>query len=235
MFIILNDSNIIIRAKATSYGLPDEIELNTDLDITEVLGYKYENGQLVSTLESARREKIQDLQVAYNTCRKITIQNGETLIIEHHTPERDEFLKKLLTVLQESSASDVAISYQQEVNNSMYVFSALPTIWNYVFKDLFLVDRKKIDGTPTGFKESVREHNKMIFDATGLKIQKAATVEQLNAISWEFVNPNGVFVNVNEEATKMLNDDNVDDFTKLAINQLIDPITGEVHLINIVE
>ena len=33
---------------------------------------------------------------------------------------------------------------------------------------------------------------------------------------------------------KMLNDPIVDSFTKSAINQLKDPITGEIHLINIV-
>jgi len=234
MFIRLNDAGIITRAKTTSFGLADEIEISTDLDITEVLGYKYENGQLVHTLESLKRAKITALTDDFNSSKKITIQNGNTLIIDYNTPERNIFLEKLTDVTKESLSPDISISYQQKVNNSMYRFSALPTVWNYIFKDLFLVDRKASDGTPTGFKENSREHNRVIFDAVVLKIQNTTTAEELNAISWEFENPNGIFINVNEKATQMLNDSNVDSFTKSVINQLTDPVTGEIHLISVI-
>lgn len=186
------------------------------------------------SLEELKQEKIDSLNNDFNAAKKITIQNGTTLVIAHDTPERDIFLNKLTAVLQESTVSNVSISYQQKVNNSMYIFSALPTVWSYVFKDLFLVDRKKSDGTLTGFKENSREYNKITFDAVALKIQNATTIEELNAISWNFANPNGIFINVNEKAEQMLNDSIVDDFTKSAINQLKDPETGEIHLINIV-
>jgi hypothetical protein len=234
MFIRLNNSNIIIGAKEVSFGLPDEIVISTNLDITEVLGYSYANGQLVHTLESAKHEKIKALIDTHNASKKITIQNGQTLIIEHDTPERDIFLDKLIAVTKESLSPNVSISYQQKVNNLMYRFSALPTVWSYVFKDLFLVDRKKSDGTLTGIKESSREHNKIMFEAIVLKIQNATTEDELNIITWNFANPNGVFINVNEKAEQMLNDPIVDSFTKSAINQLKDPETGEIHLINIV-
>jgi hypothetical protein len=190
--------------------------------------------ELAEQLESAKKERLTQLQNDYNTSKKIIIQNGNTLIIEHNTPERSIFLHKLTFMLKEGLLNNVAISYQQNVNNVMYRFSALPTIWNYVFKDLFLVDRRKSDGTLTGFKESSREHNKILFDLLLLQIQNTTTQQELDSISWEFVNPNGTVINVNNKAGQMLNDASVDDFTKSAINQLKDPTTGDIHLIQII-
>jgi hypothetical protein len=188
----------------------------------------------LEALEIAKKERLTQLQNDYNTSKKIIIQNGNTLIIEHNTPERSIFLHKLTFMLKEGLLNNVAISYQQNVNNVMYRFSALPTIWNYVFKDLFLVDRRKSDGTLTGFKESSREHNKILFDLLLLQIQNTTTQQELDSISWEFVNPNGTVINVNNKAGQMLNDASVDDFTKSAINQLKDPTTGDIHLIQII-
>jgi len=185
-------------------------------------------------LHTNKLHKIQALNEAFNASKKITIQNGNTLVIKHDTPERGVFLEKLINVSKESLSNGISISYQQKVDNVMYIFSALPTVWSYVFKDLFLVHRKKSDGTLTGFKENSREYNKITFDAVALKIQNATTTQELNAISWNFANPNGVFINVNEKAEQMLNDSIVDNFTKSAINRLKDPETGEIHLINIV-
>jgi len=210
------------------------IEIGNTDPATLILKY-YINGVFYDkSIDEVKQEKIELLQNDFNISKKITIQNGNTLIIDYDTPERHIFLEKLMTVLQESLVSNVSISYQQKVNNAMYRFSALPTIWNYIFKDLFLIDRKTSDGTPTGFKENSREYNKIIFDVVELKIQNTTTTEELNAISWEFANPNGIFINVNEKAAQMLNDPTVDDFTKLAINQSKDPETGQIHLINIV-
>ena len=185
-------------------------------------------------LPNLKIEKIKALQNDFNASKKITIQNGNTLIIEHNTPERSIFLHKLTVTLKESLLSNAAISYQQKVNNAMYRFSALPTVWNYVFKDLFLVDRRKSNGTLTGFKESSREHNKILFDLLLLKIQNTTTQQELDSITWEFINPNGTVINVNNKAGQMLNDASVDDFTKSAINQLKDPTTGDIHLIQII-
>ena len=185
-------------------------------------------------LPNLKIEKIKALQNDFNASKKITIQNGNTLIIEHNTPERSIFLHKLTVTLKESLLSNAAISYQQKVNNVMYRFSALPTVWNYVFKDLFMVDSRKSDGTLTGFKESSREHNRILFDLLLLQIQNTTTQQELDSISWEFVNPNGTVINVNNKAEQMLNDASVDDFTKSAINQLKDPTTGDIHLIQII-
>lgn len=230
------DENTIQFQEIVDSGQYILIKLDDKLDLSNKF-YLDENNNVKSIdlqLEALKKEKTRLLNNDFNVSKKITIQNGNTLIIEHDTPERRIFLEKLTTVLQESLVSNVSISYQQKVNNVMYRFSALPTIWNYIFKDLFLVDRKTSDGTLTGFKENSRERNKIIFDAVELKIQNTTTTEELNAISWEFANPNGIFINVNEKAAQMLNDPTVDDFTKLAINKLKDPETGQIHLINIV-
>lgn len=188
-----------------------------------------------SALQIAKNTKLQMLRTAFNISKKITIQNGNTLIIEHNTPERNIFLDKLTNVLQESLSQNVSLSYQQQVGNVMYRFSALPIIWSYIFKDLFLVENKSTDGSLTGFKQNIREYNRITFEVVALKIQNTTTIEELNAISWEFTNPNGIFIDVNEKATKMLNDPSFDNFTKSVIEKSKDPNTGQIHLINIVE
>lgn len=208
-------------------------------DATQSWQYTFKGDDLleaerIEALNASKANKIAQLEADYNAAKKITIQNGHTLVIKHDTPERGVFLEKLINVSKESLSNGISISYQQKVDNVMYRFSILPSIWSYIFKDLFLLDRKKSDGTSTGFKENSREYNKITFDAVALKIQNATTIEELNAISWNFANPDGVFINVNEKAEQMLNDSIVDSFTKSAINQLKDPETGEIHLINIV-
>lgn len=221
-----------IRVRSYPLGL---VEIGEENPEDLMLKYYIDGIFYEKSVEEKRVERLASLEDDYNASKKITIQNGNTLIIEHNTPERSIFLDKLMIVSQENLLINVSISYQQKVNNSMYRFSALPTIWNYIFKDLFLTDRKTSDGTPTGFKENSREHNKIVFDAMVLKIQNSTTTEELNAISWEFANPNGVVIDVNDKATQMLNDVNVDDFTKQAINTLKDSTTGQIHLINIVK
>lgn len=230
------DENTIQFQEIVDSGQYILIKLDGKLDLSNKF-YLDENNNVKSIdlqLEALKNEKTKLLNNDFNVSKKITIQNGNTLIIDYNTLERHIFLEKLMIVLQESLVSNVSISYQQKVNNAMYRFSALPTIWNYIFKDLFLVDRKTSNGTLTGFKENSREYNKIVFDTVALKIQNTTTTEELNAISWEFANPNGIFINVNEKAEQMLNDPTVDDFTKSAINQSKDPETGQIHLINIV-
>lgn len=216
---------VVVETDTTELG----IYVNEKIALGELIPQQYE-----VPFSIIKYQKQQQLENDFNISKKITIQNGNTLIIDYNTPERHIFLEKLMIVLQESLVSNVSISYQQKVNNAMYRFSALPTIWNYIFKDLFLVDHKTSNGTLTGFKENSREYNKIVFDAVALKIQNTTTTEELNAISWEFANPNGIFINVNEKAEQILNDPTVDDFTKSAINQSKDPETGQIHLINIV-
>ena len=208
-------------------------------DIQQNWEYTFKGKELLEVerlekLSALKDVKIAQLQIDFNVSKKITIQNGNTLVIKHDTPERGVFLEKLINVSKESLSNGISISYQQKVDNVMYRFSILPSIWNYIFKDLFLLDRKKSDGTSTGIKESSREHNKIMFDAIVLKIQNATTEDELNIITWNFANPDGILININEKAEQMLNDPIVDNFTKSAINQLKDPITGEIHLIKIV-
>lgn len=221
------------RVRSTDLELQDNqcLELVNDAIIVVEKTQEIINGY---NLPNLKIEKLQALKGDFNASKKITIQNGNTLIIKHNTPERNIFLDKLTNVLQESLSKDVSLSYQQQVDNVMYRFSALPIIWSYIFKDLFLVENKNTNGSLTGFKQNIREYNRITFEVISLKIQNTTTTEELNAISWEFANPNGIFINVNEKAEQMLNDPTVDDFTKSAINQSKDPETGQIHLINIV-
>lgn len=227
MFIILNDSNIIIRAKATSYGLPDEIELNTDLDITEVLGYKYENGQLVHTLATSKREKIKALKLDVNTANKITLQNGKTLIIEHDTPERDEFLE-LIEKVSNLSSTTGAFIYKQTTDAGTLALRILPEIATYIFKDLFVASLNNPHQTEVPYWI----HNSItVYEFALENINNVTTQTELDAITWNFLNPTGIVIDVNAKADEMLADPTVSDFAKAAINAAKDPITGEIHLV----
>lgn len=206
------------------------IEIGNTDPATLILKY-YINGEFYDkSVNELKQEKIELLQNAFNISKKITIQNGNTLIINHDTPERKIFFDKLKIITQESTRQDISISYQQAMSGSYYRFSAIYTIWGYIFKDLFLADRM-INGVATGFKEDVREQNQIHFDAVNLKIQNATTYEELNAITWNFTKPNGIVIDVNDKAEQMLADSTVDAYTKAIINNSKDPVTGEIHLI----
>lgn len=232
LYIKTNSKNEIFQAMKVPFS--NSIEIETDIAFDDIVGYSYIDGQVVHSLKSLKVEKLKDLETAHNASKKIIIKNGETLVIEHNTPERDIFINKLMTVSQESFVSNASLAYQQQVGNVMYRFSASPTVWSYIFKDLFFIDRKTSNGTPNGIKENYREHNQLTFNAVALTIQNSTTIVELNAVSWEFANPDGIIINVNEKATQMLNDESVDDFTKEAIRRVKDIETGEIHLINIV-
>ena len=213
---------VVVGTDTTELG----IYVNTKIASGELIPQQYE-----VPFSIIKYQKQQQLQNDFNTSKKITIQNGNTLIIEHDTPERKYFFDKLKLITQESTRQDISISYQQENDGSSYTFSAIPKIWAYIFKDLFLADRIK-DGQPTGFKEDVREQNQIKFNITNLYIQRATTQEELNAITWNFTKPNGIVIDISEKAEQMLADSTVDAYTKAIINAAKDPVTGEIHLIN---
>ena len=228
MFIIRNDSNIIIRAKFTSYGLPDEIEVSTELDITEILGYKYENGQLVASLQSSKREKIKELTNAFNASKEITIQNGTTLVIKHDTPERDKFLKIIEDVSNLNSTQGAAFIYEQQTDSGKLALRILPEIAAYIFKDLFIATLNNTQQT----KVNSRVYNKTtVYELALEEINDATTQAELDSITWNFLHYTGILIDVNDKANQMLNDASVSDVAKAAINAAKDPITNEIHLV----
>ena len=213
---------VVVGTDTTELGM----YVNEKIAAGELIPQQYE-----VPLSMIKYQKQQQLQNDFNNSKKITIQNGNTLIIEHDTPERKYFFNKLKIITQESTRDDISITYQQERDGSSYEFSAIYTIWAYIFKDLFLSDRI-INDSPTGFKEDVREQNQIKFNIINLQIQRATTHEELDAITWNFTKPNGIIIDVNNKAEQMLNDPEVSATTKYIINRAKDPVTGEIHLIN---
>jgi hypothetical protein len=186
-----------------------------------ILKYYIDGAFYEQSLEEKRAEKLTALQNDFNASKKITIQNGNTLIIEHDTPERDILLNSLekIEVLQNM----LAFIYTQE--DADLGFRVLPEIFQYIFKDLFIAS------LPNGTKVNSRVHNKaVIFSLKQKLINQATTIEEINNINWQFVNPNGVIVNINEKANQMLVDTSVSEEAKNAIN-LVKDENDEIHLI----
>ena len=75
-------------------------------------------------------------------------------------------------------------------------------------------------------------HNKTtVYELALEKINNASTQAELDAITWSFLNPQGIVIDVNDKANEMLADSEVSDFAKAAINTAKDLITGEIHLV----
>jgi hypothetical protein len=209
--------------------------------IDENKKYKYVNKKLIELsieeinsidyfiLPQIKDKKIKQLIEDFNKSKKIILQNGNTIIIEYNTPERDLFLEKLEKVSQESILKNVVLTYQQKINSSFYNFSALPEVWSYIFNDLFVKNRTK-NGINTGYKENVRETNKTLFDFVLNKIKIATKISDVNNITWNFYNPDGIVIDISDKAKQMLNDTSVSEYVKQAIRDLIDE-NGEIHLI----
>ena len=171
------------------------------------------------------------LKQAYNQSKRIEIQDPDkSLVIEYNTPERDFFLSQIEKLSTESKFNNITLSYYQKVNDEQLSFSALPSIWSYIFKDSFTCPRPN----NPNIREYVRQVNKEIYERTDAimqnKLSNRATVENFETITYEFKNPNGIIINVNDKATQLLNDPSVDDYTKGVITALKNP-QGLIYLI----
>jgi hypothetical protein len=176
----------------------------------------------------ARFERQQELKNAFNDSKKITIQNGKTLVITHDTPEREYFLKLIEDVSNLSSTEGAAFIYEQQTDSGKLALRILPEIATYIFTDLFITTLNNTQQT----KVNSRVHNKTtVYELALEKINNAATQSELDAVTWSFINPQGIVIDVNAKATEMLADPSVSDFAKAAINAAKDPITGEIHLV----
>jgi hypothetical protein len=162
------------------------------------------------------------LEADYNSAKKIILQNGNTLTIEHNTPERGIFTSHLETAKRVEKAENSVLSYHQQVGDVMLGFSALAYIWNYLFFKKFTNER------PSLTLEDKRGKNKEIYDINKLKIENSNSIEELQAITWSFEDI--TLIKINEEAQKLLDDPKTPAYVIDAINALKDT-QGQIHLI----
>ena len=167
-------------------------------------------------------QKIRLLEQAYANSKKITIQNGKTLIIKHDTPERNYFMDNLNNLKRIENMPNSVLSYRQKEGSVYLGFSTLVYIWRQLFLELFTNTRDSKTLETRSFK------NKEIYDVKKLKIENSISIEELNNISWAFLE--SVVININLEAKKILDDVNSPQYTKDAINALKDK-NDQIHLI----
>lgn len=179
-------------------------------------------------LNSQKRIVIKQLASDYNASKKITIQNGNTLVVAHDTPERKYFIKLIENVSNLGSTQGAACIYEQQTDFGKLALRILPEIAAYIFKDLFIATLNN----PQQTKVNSRVHNKTtVYELALENINNATTQAELDAITWTFLNPTGILIDVNDKATQMLNDATVSEVAKAAINAAKDPATGEIHLV----
>lgn len=214
-----------IKARDYPLGLIEIGEQNPE-DL--MLKYYVDGVFYEKSLDEKRAERLAALEDDSNASKTITIQNGETLIVEHDTPERDIFLKLIEDVSNLSTTEGAAFIYEQQTDSGKLALRILPEIATYIFKDLFVVTLNN----PQQTKVNSRVHNKTtVYELALEKINNATTQSELDAITWTFLNSTGIVIDVNDKATEMLADATVSDFAKLAINAAKDPATGEIHLV----
>lgn len=188
----------------------------------------YENINLVDldnyTLPQLKQAKLNELNTLFNNSKLITIQGNYTIEIKHDTPERDIFLTKIEQLSREDIENNTVVGYSQEQNGNLYKIALVPYIWKYIYTNLFLVARA------SGFKESIRGRNKQLHKEYHLKIQNSATKEAVNDIEFVFINPNGIVINVDDNAQNILNDPATPSSIIDLINQ-IPLVNGRLNLI----
>ena len=219
-----------VRSTDLTFSESECLELQDDEQIIAV--QKTQNIIDAYNLSTNKLHKIQALNEDFNLSEKITIQNGKTLIIEHDTPERNKFLALMEDVSTLSTTEDTAFIYKQQTISGTLALRILPEIAAYIFKDLFVATLRN----PQKTKVKSRVHNETtVYELAVEKINKATTQAELDAVTWSFINPTGIVIDVNDKATQMLADSNVSDVAKAAINAAKDPATGEIHLVKTLE
>tara|TARA_R110002020_G_scaffold444120_2_gene655476 strand:- start:2813 stop:3766 length:954 start_codon:yes stop_codon:yes gene_type:complete len=202
-------------------------------DAAETWEYTFKGSDLLEaerlkSLNESKKVKFAQLEIDFNKSKKITIQNGATLVIAYNTPERDIFLKMIEDVSNLGSTEGTAFIYEQQTDVGKLALRILPEIAAYIFKDLFIATLSN----PQKTKVNVRVHNKTtVYELALEKINKATTQTELDAVKWSFLNQKGIVIDVNAKANKMLADHTVSDLAKAAINIAKDPTTGEIHLV----
>lgn len=176
-------------------------------------------------LKIAKENKTKKLKDEYDVSKNITLQDKNyKIIITAKTPERMHFVNLIETLKQEDKFETYLKVYQQKEDNHYLTISATSYIWSYIFQDLF-VKRTGVD-----FFENARAFNKISFNIANDKINNANTIDEVNNISWEFESKNGIIIDINEKAKKMLDDPNFDYKSKDIIKRTMDK-DGNINLI----
>lgn len=176
-------------------------------------------------LKIAKEDKTKKLKDEYDISKNITLQDKNyKIIITAKTPERMHFVNLIETLKQEDKFETYLKVYQQKEDNHYLTISATSYIWSYIFQDLF-VKRTGVD-----FFENARAFNKISFNIANDKINNANTIDEVNNISWEFESKNGIIIDINEKAKKMLDDPNFDYKSKDIIKRTMDK-DGNINLI----
>lgn len=205
-------------------------------DATQQWEYTFKGADLLeaerlAALHESKQAKIAQLESDYNASKKITVQNGTTLIVEHDTPERDIFLdliEKVSNLSKLKKKRKGAFIYKQKTDTGSLALRILPEIAAYIFEDLFVATLANAEQTEV----VAREHNRTtVYDLTLEQIDGASTQAELDSVTWTFLHPSGIVIDVNTKAAEMLADPTVSDFAKTAINAAKDPVTGEIHLV----
>lgn len=226
---IYNDSNSEsekVRSTALNFNESECLELLDDEQIIVV----QKTPSIIDdyNLHASKQQKIEALNDDFNASKKIIIKNGKTLTIEYDTPERDIFLKLIEDVSNLSTTAGAAFIYEQQTDADKLALRILPEIAVYIFKDLFIATLANQQQT----KVNSRVHNRTtIYELALDEINEATTQAELDAVTWQFLNPAGIVIDVNAKANQMLADPGVSDFAKAAINAAKDQATGEIHLV----
>lgn len=229
---ILTKKRILLTFYANAQWAFDSLSGDFEWDASNLTAKpteeKFIELEKVLTLNDNKAAKIDLLNSDFNASKKITIQNGNTLIIEHDASERDKFLKLIEDVSNLSTTEGAACIYEQQTDAGKLALRILPEIAAYIFKDLFIATLNN----PQQTKVNSRVHNKTtVYELALETINNATTQSELDSITWTFLNPAGILIDVNAKAAEMLADSTVSDFAKVAINAAKDPVTGEIHLV----
>ena len=172
-------------------------------------------------IEKKKISKLAELDVAFETSKKIIVKNGVTIEIKN----REIFLSKIKIVGRVDANPETVYCYYQNEDGVGYSIAAHPIVLQKIYNKYFKHTRQ------TGTQEFVSDHNKVLETRYKSKINNATTLEQLD-FDLEFENPTGITIEINETANEMLADSGVPEFIKDFINKLKDE-EGNIHLIQV--
>lgn len=184
----------------SSYDLEkNNIIFSKDIHANYLLKEVLKDKEICNLLELhiLKDEKLKKLDDDYKKSKKITIKNGKQIVINHDTPERKFFIKKIETYIYQVSASDLLSKISSTYSQDNLEISLFPIFWNKLFNLSFV---KIIDDN---ISINIREKNGIAYNDYKASISQAKTLEEVNKILIDFINPNGTLINITLEAEKL--------------------------------
>ena len=171
-----------------------------------------------------KHEKLNDLENQFNCSKKIIIKNGYNITINYNCPNRKHFFDILEKVKRMDDKEGVSHEFTQE--SSGLGFRVSPKVAGYIFLKEFSQNIK-------GSIVEIRRHNRaIVYNNAKQKISNASSNEDLESITWNFIKPNGVEINIDEKVNEITNSKN-EDLIK-ALNKALDK-NGNLHFIKKIE